>query len=454
MREIGIALLGFGNVGLGTYQIFEAHSEDIERRVGARVRVRHVLVRNPAKLRSREPAKGLLTVDYQRILDDEKVEVVVELIGGTQVAREHVLRAIAAGRHVVTANKALLSEHGEELFGSALKAGVDLYFEGAVCGGIPIIRTLREALASDRMEAIYGIVNGTTNLILTEMAEKGVSYSEALKRAQELGYAEADPTLDVNGSDAAQKLCLLASLAFMARLKPTQLAVEGILGLLPIDFAMAREFGFVVKLLALARRTRGGALEARVYPAFVPQHTPLADVRGAFNAVLLKSAALGQSMLSGQGAGALPTGSAVVSDVIDICRNILAGVSGRLPTLCAPHLREIPLRPAGERRGACYLRFTVSDEPGVLGRIAGVLGEKGVSIASVIQRQPLRTEPGSPATIVVFTHEATESEVEAALHWIDQLKTTRAPSKLIRIEDAAQLGSLNGRSEGNLEPIV
>ena len=446
MREIGIALLGFGNVGLGTYQIFQAHSEDIERRVGAGVRVRHVLVRDQAKVRSRDVPQELLTSDYQQILDDEKVKVVVELIGGTRIARELLLRAIASGRHVVTANKALLSEHGEELFGSALKSGVDLHFEGAVCGGIPVIRTLREALASDRIEAIYGIVNGTTNLILTEMAERGVAYEKALERAQALGYAEADPTLDVNGSDAAQKLCLLASLAFMARLKPAQLAVEGILGLHPIDFAMAQEFGYVLKLLALARRTGDGALEARVHPAFVPQHTPLADVRGGFNAVLLKSAALGPSMLFGQGAGALPTGSAVVSDVIDICRNILAGVSGRLPMLCAPHLRDIPLRPIGERRGACYLRFTVSDEPGVLGRIAGVLGEKAISIASVIQRQPLRTEPGSPATIVVFTHEATESDVHSALRWIDELKTTRAPSKLIRIEDAPHLGSLEGEA--------
>src|SRR5262249_55700866 len=430
---------GLGNVGLGTYQIFGAHSEDIERRVGARVRVRHVLVRDQSKRRPREVPADLLTSDYQRILDDEKVEVVVELIGGTRVARELLLRAIAGRRHVVTANKALLSEHGEELFGSALNSGVDLYFEGAVCGGIPIIRTLREALASDRIEAIYGIVNGTTNLILSEMAEKGVSYQEALQRAQSLGYAEADPTLDVNGSDAAQKLCLLASLAFMARLKPAQLAVEGILGLQPIDFAMAQEFGYVLKLLALARRTEDGALEARVHPAFVPQHTPLADVRGGFNAVLLKSAALGPSMLFGQGAGALPTGSAVVSDVIDICRNILAGVSGRLPMLCAPHLRDLPLRSIGERQGACYLRFTVSDEPGVLGRIAGVLGEKGISIASVIQRQPLRTEPRSPATIVVFTHVAIEADVQSALRWTDELKTTRAPSKLIRIEDAPHL---------------
>lgn len=437
LREIGIALLGLGNVGLGTYRILEQHAGDIEKRLGARVRVRQVVVRDAARKRGEGAVAGPnVTTKFADVLADKSVSVVVELMGGIEPAREYLLRAIDSGRHVVTANKALLSTHGEELFKRALDKGVDLHFEGAVCGGIPIIRTLREALASDRIEEIYGIVNGTTNLILTAMAD-GATYADALKQAQELGYAEADPTLDVSGMDAAQKLCLLTSLAFMARIRPEQILAEGITTLSPVDFAFGREFGYVLKLLAVARRRSDGKLEARVHPAFVPQTSPLAEVRGGFNAVLLRSAALGPSLFSGLGAGALPTGSAVVSDVIDICRNLLAGVSGRLPMLCAPHLQDLPVLPSSDRVGPYYLRFSVSDEPGVLGRIAGVLGEKGVSIASVIQRHP-RT--ANDATVVVFTHDAAERDVAAAVSWIDSLKSTRAKTQLIRIEERPALG--------------
>jgi len=439
VREIGIALLGLGNVGLGTSRILESHAGDIERRLGARVRVRHVLVRDGQK--SREPSflQDRLTTDYERILADAQVEIVAELMGGVTEARAHLLRAIDSGRHVVTANKALLSQHGEELFARALQRGVDLHFEGAVCGGIPIIRTLRESLASDRIEELYGIVNGTTNLILTAMAEEGASYAEALARAQQLGYAEADPTLDVSGMDAAQKLCLLAQLAFSARLRPEQVAVEGITLLGPLDFAFAKEFGYAIKLLACARRMAEGEIDVRVHPALVPETSPLAEVRGGFNAVLLRSAALGRSLYSGLGAGAMPTGSAVVADVIDICRNLLAGVSGRLPMLCPPHLHDVRVRAPGERVGPFYLRFTVSDEPGVLGRIAGVLGEKGISIASVIQRVPRKGGVEGQATVVVFTHDAREADVLAAVAWIDSLSSTRSPTRLLRIEEGPTL---------------
>ncbi|MFZ5468339.1 MAG: homoserine dehydrogenase [Myxococcota bacterium] len=434
-KEIGIALLGLGNVGRGSFRILQEHAQDIERRLGARVRVRHILVKERGKPRP-DGAHELLTTDPERVFSDPDVSVVVELLGGLSPARELLLRAIDSGRHVVTANKALLAAHGEELFSLALAKGVDLHFEGAVCGGIPIIRTLREALASDRIDALFGIVNGTTNFILSAMAEEGRSYEEALGQAQELGFAEADPTLDVNGMDAAQKLLLLSQLAFSARLRLEQLSVEGIEGLRPIDFALAKEFGYALKLLAVASRTEGG-IEARVHPAFLPLKSPLAEVRGAFNAVLVQSVALGPSLFYGQGAGAMPTGSAVVADVIDICRNRLAGVSGRLPMLCPPHLSDVPLRSASEREGPCYLRFTVIDEPGVLGRIATVLGEKRVSIASIIQREPKEGE--SAATIVVFTHRAREADVLAAVHWIDQLKTTCARTRIIRIEERVPL---------------
>jgi homoserine dehydrogenase len=432
VKEIGIALLGLGNVGLGTYRILANHAKDIERRLGARVRVRHVLVRNAGKSRPEDVPASLITHDMKTILEDKDVSVVVEVMGGLSPSREYLEQAIASGRHVVTANKALLSAHGEALYSKALARGVDVHFEGAVCGGIPIIRTLREALASDRVESLTGIVNGTTNFILSAMANEGASYADALRRAQELGYAEADPTLDVSGMDAAQKLCLLASLAFSARVSPESILVEGITSLTPTDISYGREAGYVLKLLATARRAPEG-LDVRVHPAFIPAASPLADVSSAFNAVLLQSAALGASLYSGRGAGDMPTGSAVVSDIIDTCRNLLAGVSGRLPLPCPPHVQDVPLLSSGERRGPVYLRFSVSDEPGVLGRIASVLGEKGVSINSVLQRPPRPAD--AHATIVVFTHDTREADVSAAVQWIDSLRSTRAPTQVIRIEE-------------------
>jgi homoserine dehydrogenase len=270
------------------------------------------------------------------------------------------------------------------------------------------------------------------------MADGGATYADALRDAQALGFAEADATLDVSGQDAAQKLCLLARLAFQARLETRQVAVEGIESLRPVDFDVAKEFGYALKLLALARRGPDG-LDVRVHPALIPAAAPLADVRGGFNAVLLQSAALGTSMYSGLGAGALPMGSAVVSDIIDVARNILAGVSGRLPMLCEPYLQEVAVRPADERVGRAYLRFTVADAPGVLGRIATALGERGVSIASLVQRQPLATEPS--ATIAAFTHRARDADVRAAVAAIDALESAAAPTRWIRIEDEPPLGA-------------
>jgi homoserine dehydrogenase len=386
--------------------------------------------------RARPVPAALVTTDAHAVLDDPRVSIVVEVMGGLEPARTLLGQAIAAGKHVVTANKALLAEHGDALFKSALDAGVDLHFEAAVCGGIPIIRTLRESLASDRIQAVMGIVNGTTNFILSRMADEGASYAAALQDAQTRGLAEADPTLDVSGMDAAQKICLLARLAFHARLAVAQIPVEGINALSPLDFTLARDFGYVLKLLAVARKEPDG-LDVRVHPAFVPRSSPLAEVRGAFNAVVVESAALGTSLYSGKGAGALPTGSAVVSDVMDVARNLLAGVSGRLPMLCPPLLQDIPVRPVGQRVGRAYLRFTVADTPGVLGRIATVLGEKNVSLASVLQPLPKAGEAG--AVIAVFTHRAREADLRAAVEWIDALPTTHAPTQMIRIEDTGAM---------------
>jgi homoserine dehydrogenase len=343
--------------------------------------------------------------------------------------------ALERGKHVVTANKALLASRGDELYRVAAERGVDVYYEGAVCGGVPVIRTLREALASDRIHSIHGIVNGTTNYILSAMAEKGEPLQVALAEAQRLGYAEADPTLDVSGGDAAQKLCVLAQLAFATRIKPADVLTEGIMSLEPEDFAWGREFGYALKLLAVARRgsSSGGsgeASEVRVHPTVIPAGSMLAGVRAAFNAVLLRSEARGPSLLFGQGAGAMPTGSAVVSDIIDLSRNILAKSPGRVPL--PPAVSQLAPRPHEEIRSAYYLRFTVKDVPGVLARIATTLAGRRISIAAVQQRA--QDEQGGAVPLVIVLHESREADVQAAIAEVNRFDTTMAPTRLIRIE--------------------
>jgi homoserine dehydrogenase len=464
MREVGIGVAGLGTVGGGVLSILERHQPEIEARLGARIVVRKVVLRNPEKSRAVEVEKGIVTTRMQDLLDDPDVAVVVELIGGTGEAFDLVKGALERGKHVVTANKALLAARGEELFRLAAEKGVDVYYEGAVCGGVPIIRTLREALASDRITSLHGIVNGTTNYILSAMAEEGKPLSKALAEAQRLGFAEADPTLDVSGGDAAQKLCVLAQLAFGARLRQEDVLTEGIIGLEPEDFIWGREFGYALKLLAVARRCQleaapervaddsssagglaeekpglpGGSgwpyppdtIEARVHPTFIPAGSLLAGVRGAFNAVLLRSEALGPSLLFGQGAGAMPTGSAVVSDIIDLSRNILSRSPGRVPL--PPAQARVGLRPHAEIRCGYYLRFTVKDVPGVLARIATTLAARSISIAAVQQRE--QSEEGGAVPLVIVSHRAREADVQAAIAEVDRFDTTVARTRLIRIE--------------------
>ncbi len=441
MREVGIGIAGFGVVGGGVLSILRQHAGDIEARLGARIVVRRVAVRDPEKERAVEVDPALVTTRIEDLLDDPAIAVVVELMGGVDQPFELVRGALERGKHVVTANKALLAARGEEIFALARRRGVDVYYEAAVCGGVPIIRTLREALASDRITELRGIVNGTTNFILTAMADRGEPVGPALAEAQRLGYAEADPTLDVSGGDAAQKLCVLAQLAFGARLRPADVLTEGIMSLQPEDFRWAREFGYALKLLAVARRcgpapgAAAGALdqiEARVHPAFVPAGSLLAGVRGAMNAVVLRSEALGESLLYGQGAGAMPTGSAVVSDIIDLTRNILAGSPGRVPL--PPAEPRVLLRPHAEIRSAYYLHFSVKDAPGVLARIASQLAARDISIAAVQQRE--QNDQGQPVPLVIVTHVAREADLSAAIADIDRDPTTLAPTRLIRIEAA------------------
>ncbi len=439
MREVGIGIAGFGTVGGGVLSILENHARDIEARIGARIAVRRIALRDPEKERAVDVDRRLVTTNLDDLLADPGIAVVVELIGGVDQAFDLVRGALERGKHVVTANKALLASRGDEIFRLARDKGVDVYYEAAVCGGVPIIRTLREALASDRITALHGIVNGTTNFILTAMAEKGEPIETALAEAQRLGYAEADPTLDVSGGDAAQKLCVLAQLAFGARLRPQDVLTEGIMALRPEDFRWGKEFGYALKLLAIARRTgpAEGAppgspdqLEARVHPAFIPAGSLLAGVRGAMNAVVLQSEALGPSMLYGQGAGAMPTGSAVVSDIIDLTRNILAGSPGRVPL--PPAESRVHLQTHGEIRCGYYLRFTVKDVPGVLARIAATLAARHISIAAVQQHE--QSEEGGAVPLVIVSHRAREADVQAAIAEIDAYETTEAKTRIIRIE--------------------
>jgi len=422
-RAIGVALLGLGNVGGGVVKLLSDNAAAIEARLGARLDVRAVVVRDPDKSDRVVPVdRALLATDLERAIARDDVDIVCELIGGTTDAKRAVLAAIARGKHVVTANKALLAEHGAEVFAAAEAAGVDVYFEAAVCGGIPIIRILREGLASDRVEALWGIVNGTSNYILSTMRTTRRPFADILAEAQALGYAEADPTLDIGGGDAAHKLAILASLCFGTVVDVTAIPTEGIDHVAPIDLAYAEKFGYVIKPLAIAR-AHGDAIEARVHPALVPANWLLADVSGAKNAVYVQSYALGPSMYYGAGAGMLPTAMSVVSDMIEIARNILAHVAARKP-------RPITVRrmlPIEDLRARYYLRFGVVDQPGVLGQLMTILGAHRVSIAQVVQ------EAGDPVWVVVLTHEAREGDLRGALAEIDRLAVVREPARVLRI---------------------
>jgi homoserine dehydrogenase len=360
------------------------------------------------------------------------VEIIVELIGGEDPARELVMRAIDSRRHVVTANKLLLATHGDELFAAAEKRGVDIYYEAAVCGGIPIIRTLREGLASDRIEEIYGIVNGTSNYILSTMTDEGKGFGEVLAAAQEAGYAEADPALDVDGGDASHKLAILMMLCFGSRVRLEDIYVEGIRSLAAVDFAYAARFGYVIKPLVIAKHHEDG-LEARVHPTMIPRRWLLSSVSGVNNAVYVSSYALGQSMYYGRGAGMMPTAMAVVSDVIEMSRNILGGVSGRLPLRSFRSMSDRPIRDIGLLKSRYYLRFSVLDRPGVLAQLAGILGEHEISIEQVIQEGA--RDPNRPVTVVMLSHIALEKNVSAALGIIDKLTVVVEKTRVVRLAE-------------------
>jgi homoserine dehydrogenase len=429
--EIGIGLLGAGTVGGGVLKIYGHHRADLEARAGCRLRIAAVVARDPTAHRAGlAPAEWPLTTDPERVLADPAISLVVEVIGGLEPARTYVLRALAAGKHVVTANKALLATHGPELFETARRRGVLLGFEAAVAGGVPIIGALRDGLAANRILSLYGIVNGTSNFILTKMTDEGRDFRAVLGEAQAAGYAEADPTFDVEGIDSAHKLQILASLAFRTRVDLKDIHTEGIARLEPTEIAYARELGYRVKLLAIAKATNG-VLEARVHPTMIPAGSPLAAVSGVFNAILVTGDAAGDQMFYGRGAGQMPTASAVWSDAIEIARRIAHQHVALPEDFPLAGERRLRMRPMSEVRSAYYLRATVQDQPGVLSQVAGILGRHEISIATVIQKG----RGGAAAVpVVMMTHDALEGNVRRALEEIDRLAVVGAPTVMLRVE--------------------
>ncbi|MDX2168620.1 MAG: homoserine dehydrogenase [Deltaproteobacteria bacterium] len=433
-RAIRIGLIGFGTIGTGVIKLLQRHRAMLRDKAGVALDLVRVADIDTRRDRGVRLAKGVLVNDARKLLDDPSIDVVVELMGGIGIAKRFVLEAIGAGKDVVTANKALLAHHGDEIFRAVERSGVGLGFEASVGGGIPIIRALKEGLAGDRNQAVYGIVNGTSNYILSRMSEEGGEFGEVLKAAQAGGLAEADPSFDVDGIDAAHKLTLLIQLAFGARCPVAPANIEGIRHVSQADIAFAREFGYAIKSLAVAKRA-GDRIEASVRPTMVPRRHPLASVNGALNAIVVQGEALGPSMYTGAGAGMMPTATAVVADLMDVARNRVHGCRGRVAPLGYPVRSQVRARPVApdELHGEFYLRFMVVDRPGGLGRIAGILGDHGVSIAAVMQRE---REHGRVVPVVIRTHDSAEQALRRAVRAIDRLAVVRGRSTVMRIEES------------------
>jgi len=427
MRTINVGLIGLGTVGSGVVEIFERHREDFKRRAGVDVRLTRFADRTTERFAALGLPAEACSDDWRAIVGDPEVDIVIELIGGTGVAREVVIAALDAGKSVVTANKALMASAGQEVMDHAEARGVDVAFEASVGGGIPIIGPLKHSLTSNQITSVMGIVNGTTNYMLSKMAEEGLAYADALAQAQAKGFAEADPTADVDGHDAAAKIAILASIAFNSRVTLAQVPVEGIRSLAPVDLAYAREMGYVLKLLAIANRI-GDGIDIRVHPTMIPVAHPLAGVNGVYNAIYVVGDAVGETMFFGEGAGSLPAASAVVGDVIEVARHLAKDCLGLVGCTCTEHLE---VRDIGELTTRFYIRLQVADEPGVLAAVAGVFGAQGVSIQSVIQK----SADESGAEIVYVTHDATERSLRAALEQIEALDVVTSICTVIRVED-------------------
>ncbi|MFZ2448752.1 MAG: homoserine dehydrogenase [Syntrophobacteraceae bacterium] len=433
MRKIGVGLIGWGTVGCGVVRVLRENAEAIESRLGVPIELKRVADLDIERERPVSVPREMLTTRADDILEDPGIDIVIELIGGLGAAKAVIVKALENGKYVVTANKALLAHAGNELFDLARRKGRSIGFEASVAGGIPLIKSLREGLAANRIKTIFGILNGTANYILTRMTDSGLSFGDALKEAQELGYAEADPTLDIEGIDTAHKLAIAGAIAFGTPVQFDKVHIEGISGIDALDIQFAEEFGYRLKLLAIARSI-DGRLEMRVHPTLISRNHVLASVKGAYNAVHIEGNAVGDIMLYGMGAGMMPTGSAVVSDLIDIARDILYDTPGRIPALAflPDRLQEIEIRPVSDVSTCYYFRFAALDRPGVLSKISGILGKHQISIAAVIQKGRHAQES---VPLVMITHEAVESNVRNALNEIDNLDVVLAPTSLIRIEN-------------------
>jgi len=434
MKPINVGLLGIGTVGGGTFAVLERNREEISRRAGCAITMKMVADKEVDKARRIVGARATVTADALEVVNHPDIDIVVELIGGTTVAKDLILRAIANGKHIVTANKALLARHGNEIFAAAQKQDVMVAFEAAVGGGIPIIKSLREGLSANRIEWIAGIVNGTCNFILSEMRERGASFDNALKEAQRLGYAEADPTFDIEGVDAAHKTTIMAAIGFGIPMRFESAYVEGISGLQQDDIRYAEELGYRIKLLGITRR-RSKGIELRVHPTLVPARRLIASVEGVMNAILVKGDAVGQTMYYGAGAGAEPTASAVVADLVDVARMLTADPEHRVPHFAFQpgQLADTPILPMGEVETRYYLRMKVQDKPGVLADITRILADQRISIEAMVQKEPRAGE--AEVDIIMLTHLTIEKNVDGAIARIEKLPVVVGKVTRIRLEE-------------------
>lgn len=437
MKQLNVGLLGIGTVGGGTYNVLTRNAVEITRRTGVAINITQVADRNVDQ--AKEITSGMvdITNDAFTVVNNPNVDVVVELIGGYTLSKELVLKAIENGKHVVTANKALLALHGNEIFAAAQKAGVIVAFEAAVAGGIPIIKALREGLGANKIEWVAGIINGTTNFILTEMREKGLAFSDVLGEAQRLGYAEADPTFDVEGIDAAHKLTIMSAIAFGMPMKFEQAYTEGITKLQQTDIKYAEELGYRVKLLGITKRTDKG-VELRVHPTLIPEKRLIANVNGAMNAVVVKGDAVGPTLYYGAGAGAEPTASAVVADLMDVARLQNVAAEARVPYLAfqPSSIEDLPIFPISEINSAYYLRLRASDKPGVLAGVTKILADRNISIDAMLQKEPDDNE--TEADIVILTHITVEKNMDAGIAEIEALPSIVGKLVKIRMEELSK----------------
>lgn len=426
---INVGIIGFGIVGSGTAKVLLKNKDILNERLGFELNLKRIADLDITTDRGIKIPEGVLTTDVNQLFNDPEIDIVVELIGGIKPAKDFILKAIQKGKHVVTANKALLATHGTDIFNAAREKGVEVGFEASVAGAIPIIKVMKEGLIANRIKAIYGIINGTSNYILTKMTDENVEFADALKEAQALGYAEADPTFDIEGIDTAHKLTILATLSYGIPLSFSSVHIEGISKITAQDINFASELGYKVKLLAITKET-DGEIELRVHPTMLPKDYLIAKVDGPFNAIYVEGDATGSTMYYGRGAGSVPTGSAVVSDLADIARNIQKNAIGRVPTI--PNISgDVRIRKMDDIASRYYFRFSALDKPGVLSKISGILGNHNISITSVIQKGRM---VGEAVPLVVLTHEAKEKDMRQAIEEIDKLPVVMGKTVVIRVE--------------------